>query len=505
MSVNPGAVTNQADSPNNVPGYAIAPNAVIRDGRLSPVARLLYVILDGRRAVKSRGIRVNVATLAADLGCSESSVRRAAVDLEAAGWLARRRTGRSSSWLLTNPVRTGRRVAALERTLDSGTDQATDRHGLSGSDLQVGSVGSVEPIPNGHLCADSLTVSGVGTLADANLVPTSSRFPGSVSSASRVFIGDASECSPVNALQSITKEDYNSTADSAPAPASGGALGRASQQSERSNPTGQEKPAPTAVPSGQPVTAERTARAKTAGAGGDGRTARAKTAGAYGDPLTDEYLTAINAATGAQLVSTRPLRHLVQEIAARGIPAAEAAVIAAAWLAVKNGRVSSPEGFLAAIALPSLAKGEQLEQSPPKATPVPPAYRDMATRATCDHGAELGRCALCRQPVREESSPPPSRAAEERQQEAAVREAWPAVLDALKASSRVGWMVFCDAQPVGLRAGRLAVAIPHESKARNARASGHEERLGQAIKEATGLDLQVDTSVSMAAASGAPF
>ena len=416
-------------------------------------------------------------------------------------------------------------MAALERTLDTGNHDGNHgnqgnhvgtcpgtRSGQVGTGGQGGPGGPLSPPLVEHLCADSLTDSqggrmdmSTGPASASALVPTSSRFPRASRETSRVFIGDASECSPVNALQSITKEDYNSTADSAPAPASGGALGRASQQSERSNPTGQEKPAPTAVPSGQPVTAERTARAKTAGAYGDGRTARANTAGAYGDPLTDEYLTAINAATGAQLVSTRPLRHLVQEIAARGIPAAEAAVIAAAWLAVKNGRVSSPEGFLAAIALPSLAKGEQLEQSPPKATPVPPAYRDMATRATCDHGAELGRCALCRQPVREESSPPPSRAAEERQQEAAVREAWPAVLDALKASSRVGWMVFCDAQPVGLRAGRLAVAIPHESKARNARASGHEERLGQAIKEATGLDLQVDTSVSMAAASGAPF
>ena len=47
----------------------MVPNAVLRDGQLSPTARLLYAVLDGRRAANrpQAGIRVGVGVLAADL------------------------------------------------------------------------------------------------------------------------------------------------------------------------------------------------------------------------------------------------------------------------------------------------------------------------------------------------------------------------------------------------------------------------------------------------------
>jgi hypothetical protein len=98
-------------------------------------------------------------------------------------------------------------------------------------------------------------------------------------------------------------------------------------------------------------------------------------------------------------------------------------------------------------------------------------------------------------------------AAKDRRQEAAVREAWPAVLDALKASSRVAFMVFSDSQPATLSAGVLAVSIPEGSKVRTAKVSGHEDRLRQAISQATGLYVTVEARCQdlSAAATGAPF
>jgi hypothetical protein len=58
--------------------------------------------------------------------------------------------------------------------------------------------------------------------------------------------------------------------------------------------------------------------------------------------------------------------------------------------------------------------------------------------------------------------------------------------------SRVAWMVFSDSRPLSLDAGVLAVGVPEESKVRNARASGHAERLRQVIIDVMHADVQVD-------------
>ena len=58
--------------------------------------------------------------------------------------------------------------------------------------------------------------------------------------------------------------------------------------------------------------------------------------------------------------------------------------------------------------------------------------------------------------------------------------------------SRVAWMVFSDSQPLSLDAGVLAVGVPEESKVRNARGSGHAERLRQVIIDVMHADVQVD-------------
>jgi hypothetical protein len=69
---------------------------------------------------------------------------------------------------------------------------------------------------------------------------------------------------------------------------------------------------------------------------------------------------------------------------------------------------------------------------------------------------------------------------------------WPAILEGLKSMSRVAWMVFSDSRPLSLDAGVLAVGVPEESKVRNARSSGHAERLRQVVIDVMHGDVQID-------------
>ena len=69
---------------------------------------------------------------------------------------------------------------------------------------------------------------------------------------------------------------------------------------------------------------------------------------------------------------------------------------------------------------------------------------------------------------------------------------WSAVLEGLKALSRVAWMAFSDSSPLSLQDGVLAVGVPDVGKANNARASGHDQRLRQVILDSLRLDVRVD-------------
>ena len=388
MTIHAPSVGQQSDAPFSAPGYAITPNAVLRDTRLSTTARLLYSLLDGRRAAgpgKSKGIRVSVATLAADLGCAESTVRRVAGELEDAGWLARRRTGRTSSWALTNPVRTGKtasKITALERTLDG---------------LEVGSVGSADQPLIAHQRADSLTEPRVGRLEASNEGGTAG---GPLGHGARAPISERSDRSSASALQSITREDYNSTAAQRPVGPQAPLRG-----------TGSDQPS---SPTSASASREQRDLVRDQDMQEHAKSPKAARAAASGW-LLPAYLDEINAATGAKLRPSPQLRELVDKIAARAILPDEAALTAAAWLAVKGGKIKSPEGFLASVVLPSLAEGQGLDVEPAKPTPTPPAYRELAAQPRCQHGAEQGRCALCRRsPSPAEPSEPsePTAAAE---------------------------------------------------------------------------------------------
>ena len=114
--------------------------------------------------------------------------------------------------------------------------------------------------------------------------------------------------------------------------------------------------------------------------------------------------------------------------------------------------------------------------SGPPAPPAPPRMSEMLPSAAAPEGTPSAV-----------SADPGSTASL-----ADVTTMWPAILEGLKSMSRVAWMVFSDARPLSLDAGVLAVGVPEESKVRNARASGHAERLRQVIIDVMHADMQVD-------------
>ncbi len=73
-----------------------------------------------------------------------------------------------------------------------------------------------------------------------------------------------------------------------------------------------------------------------------------------------------------------------------------------------------------------------------------------------------------------------------------LKSMWPAVLDAVKAYSRVAWVLFSVSAPLSLENRVLAVGLDNANKINNARASGHDERLRQAILDVMHLDVKID-------------
>ena len=69
---------------------------------------------------------------------------------------------------------------------------------------------------------------------------------------------------------------------------------------------------------------------------------------------------------------------------------------------------------------------------------------------------------------------------------------WPAVLDATKAYSRVAWMLFSASQPLSISNGTLAIGVTNAGQVNNARASGHDERMRQAILAVMRVDVRID-------------
>jgi len=161
----------------------------------------------------------------------------------------------------------------------------------------------------------------------------------------------------------------------------------------------------------------------------------------------------------------------------RGAPAAAAQAPRAAApraAATESRRAPEPEPKSEA------SRTEEPARPAPSGPPAPPRMSQVLA-----HAAEQPEAAAAPAP----SSPPAGGSSASL---ADVTTMWPAILEGLKSMSRVAWMVFSDSRPLSLDGGVLAVGVPEESKVRNARASGHAERLRQVIIDVMHADVQVD-------------
>jgi hypothetical protein len=73
---------------------------------------------------------------------------------------------------------------------------------------------------------------------------------------------------------------------------------------------------------------------------------------------------------------------------------------------------------------------------------------------------------------------------------------WPAVLEALKGYSRVAWMGFSASTPISISDGELAVAVADAGTAKGVKASGHDERLRQAVLDVMRTDVRIDVVIA---------
>ena len=158
-------------------------------------------------------------------------------------------------------------------------------------------------------------------------------------------------------------------------------------------------------------------------------------------------------------------------------------------------------------------------ESAPPSKPAPKAAASRSEKSAVTAPPPPPRMSQVLPSAAEEVAPPPGAPSEDASPVPAstgstvslsdVTTMWPAILEGLKSMSRVAWMVFSDSRPLSLDAGVLAVGVPEESKVRNARASGHAERLRQVIIDVMHADVQVDvvatgSSPAPASAEAAP-
>jgi len=129
----PRAVSNSATpkAPQIPNGWAQVPHSVARDSTLSPPARLLWVILEGRQGQHTHA-RVSLKVLAADMGASKSSVKRWLIELTQAGLLTIKHTGRTSMYTALKQVERAQQRPIRELTGEPSTEQETLRKKKAG-------------------------------------------------------------------------------------------------------------------------------------------------------------------------------------------------------------------------------------------------------------------------------------------------------------------------------------------------------------------------------------
>lgn len=120
----------------DAPSFSAFPHAVIRDTRVSRDARLLYAVLQMHWWQGGECWAAN-ATLAVEMGCSDSQLRRYLHELLAAGWITARMRGQGQ----------GKAYAPTKPLPSDGQASTGERFNRSQTDGSDGNRSPVEPQP----------------------------------------------------------------------------------------------------------------------------------------------------------------------------------------------------------------------------------------------------------------------------------------------------------------------------------------------------------------------
>lgn len=149
----------------------------------------------------------------------------------------------------------------------------------------------------------------------------------------------------------------------------------------------------------------------------------------------------------------------------------------------------------AAEPAPSRSKPPRLSDVAPSSaeasTSAPSRGRAAATSAPAPEPAAAEPIV---EPVPSESTPAPSVDASGSYEPTMEQflSLWPAVLEALKSYSKVAWMSFSSSRPLSWSDGDLAVAVRDAGTVKGVKASGHDERLRQAVLDVVRTNVRID-------------
>jgi DNA polymerase III subunit gamma/tau len=217
----------------------------------------------------------------------------------------------------------------------------------------------------------------------------------------------------------------------------------------------------------------------------------------------------VSAALSELKGATAPRLHLEMMVARLLLPASDAdeAATRARLDQLERRMATAPVHAGAPAAMTEKAeKPEKPEKSPkaekPASTPAPPkklsdvapssaASPDRATEPEAAPARAVDEAAAVEEPTVVEAPTAEAGRASSVTLDQFVS-MWPAVLDALTNYSRVAWMSFSASTPISLSNGELAVALADAGTVKGVKASGHDERLRQAILDVMRTDVRVD-------------
>lgn len=198
----------------------------------------------------------------------------------------------------------------------------------------------------------------------------------------------------------------------------------------------------------------------------------------------------------------RGLRARLDQLERRVATTSAEAVIAAAAAPTTAPAAPVPVRRLSDIAPSSAPASEHAKASAPPAAAVPPPAAATEHPVVAETELDVQAEPAAAPAARAASSP-----AGGEPSLADFTTMWPAVMEATKAYSRVAWMLFNSSAPLSLSGGTLAVGVPNSGQVNNARTSGHDERLRQAILDVMRVDVRVDVVLApdaVAPKGGAP-